>query len=42
MHMFGFTMFGGMSFDQAKRSTELFAKEVLPEFHKIQVPDPIL
>ena len=42
IHMFGFTMFGGMSFDKAKRSTELFAKEVLPEIHKLQVQEPIV
>jgi alkanesulfonate monooxygenase SsuD/methylene tetrahydromethanopterin reductase-like flavin-dependent oxidoreductase (luciferase family) len=41
-HMFSFVRFGGMPYDKAKRSMELFAKEVLPEFHKIQVPDPIL
>jgi alkanesulfonate monooxygenase SsuD/methylene tetrahydromethanopterin reductase-like flavin-dependent oxidoreductase (luciferase family) len=41
-HMFGFVRFGGMPYDKAKRSMELIAKEVLPEVHKIGIPDPIL
>ena len=41
-HMFGFVRFGGMPYDKAKRSMELIAREVLPEVHKIEVPEPIL
>jgi len=38
--MFGFVRFGGMPMEKAKRSMELFAKEVLPEVHKMPVLDP--
>ena len=40
--MFGFLRFGGMPLEKAQRSMELFAKEVLPEVHKMQVLDPVL
>jgi hypothetical protein len=36
--MFGMVKFGGMSPEVARKSIELFAKEVLPELHK----DPVL
>jgi alkanesulfonate monooxygenase SsuD/methylene tetrahydromethanopterin reductase-like flavin-dependent oxidoreductase (luciferase family) len=41
-HMFGFVRFGGMPYEKAQRSLELFAKEVLPEVHKTPVMDPIV
>ena len=42
VHMFGFVRFGGMPYDKAQRSLELFAKEVLPEVHKTPMTDPIV
>ncbi len=32
------TTFGGLPFDEAERSTRLFAKEVLPVIHKLETP----
>ena len=40
--MFGMVRFGGMPADVARRSIELFAKEVLPELHKDPVLDPAI
>ena len=38
--MFGMMKFGGMSLETAKKSVSLFAKEVLPELHKVPVGSP--
>ena len=42
MHMFGFARYGGMPMEKARRSMELFAKEVLPEVKKMGIPEPIV
>ena len=42
VHMFGVARFGGMPYEKAKRSLEIFAKEVLPEVHRTPINDPIV
>ena len=42
VHMFAFARYGGMPYEKAKRSLELFAKEVLPEVHRTPITDPIV
>ena len=42
MHMFGFARYGGMPMEKARKSMELFAKEVLPEVKKMGIAEPIV
>ena len=42
VHMFGLVRFGGMPYEKARRSLELFGKEVLPEIHRTPVGDPVV
>ena len=41
IEMFGMSRFGGMPAEKARKSLELFAKEVLPALHEDPVRDPI-